>query len=122
MYTSSPDCAMAGKSSSSGEVVSCSGVPVCATSTLPARKLLLAPNGTSCVEKVKFPCCVCTVNPTGPLTCAMVMMRPFSSIGPAVALGGGGEGRVDTFQLEVPVMESAALKRHPARLVMVLPD
>ena len=43
-YTSSPDCAIAGKSSSSLELVNWNCAPVCATRTRPFRNVLLVPN------------------------------------------------------------------------------
>src|ERR1022692_1351049 len=92
-----------------------------AASALPARNVLLTPKGTSCEEKVKFPWVVLTSKVTAPAGAATVTMTPFSCIGPVVADGAGGLVRAASFQLEVPVMESALLNRQPLRLRMVAP-
>src|ERR1035441_2691810 len=120
-YTSSPDCAMDGKSSSSMELVNCSGAPIRVTSALPLRNDLLVPNGTSLEEKVKLPWVVLTSKLTGLAVAETVTITPFSCIGPTVALGPGGDVRVASFQLLLPVVESAASNRQPSRLVTAAP-
>src|SRR5574340_1079735 len=100
---------MDGKSSSSFEEVNWSGAPVWATSALPFSNDLLTPNGTSCEEKLKFPCVVLTSNVTGASAAVAVTMTPVSCTGP-----GGfreGVGRMAVFQLEVPEIESALVNR-----------
>src|ERR1017187_5597913 len=101
--------------------VNWSGAAVCAASALPPRNVLLTPKGTSCEEKLKFPWVVLTSNVTAPAVAATVTMMPFSCIGPVVADGAGGLVRAASFQLEVPVMESALSNRQPCRLRIVAP-
>src|ERR1035441_2521566 len=98
--------------------VTCRGAAVCAASALPPRNVLETPNGTSCEEKLKLPWVVLTSKVTAPAGAPMVTTMPFSCIGPAAA---GGLPLAASFQLAVPVMESAAVKRQPVRLTMVAP-
>src|ERR1017187_2534639 len=112
---------MAGKSSSSFEVVNWSPGAVCATSTLLFRNDLLAPKRTSVEEKLKFPCAVLTSKLTGPLAAEMVTMTPFSCSGPDDAEGPAGASRVDSFQPVVPVTVSVSENRQPRRFRMAAP-
>src|ERR1017187_452465 len=113
-YTSSPDCAIDGKSSSSLDDVNWNCAPVCATSALPPKNVLLVPNGTSLDEKVKFPCAVVTSNFTGDADAPTFTISPFSCTGP----GGLSEGVacVLIFQLVVPLIASVPSNRHPRRI------
>src|ERR1035437_1777848 len=118
-YTSSPDCAIEGKSSSSFDDVNRNCAPVCATSALPLRNVLLVPNGTSLDEKLKFPCGVVLSNFTGEAEALTLTITPFSCTGP----GGFSEGvaRVLIFQPVVPLIASVPSKRQPRRISTCAP-